>query len=170
MPTVGLRNAEAQGIGSTDHLSINDRNFAAEWYDSAGGTGFLAATTVPLAATRHNSAPEIFSLASNILTLIEAGLYLLLFSVSVQQSGSAEMIYQAYLEEDPATTVFTTIPGTLSTCTFFAGSGSLCNYVMLRAGLSYRYRLQVQRLGGAVTPTLVQNGSKLSVLRLFKNG
>lgn len=170
MPTVGFRNADAQNIGSSDHLSVFDRNFFAEWYDAAGGLLFLAADTVPLGTERHNSAPEIFDFSSNILTLTEAGLYLFFFSLTAQQSGSAEMIVQVYLEEDPDTGIFAVVPGTETTMTFFAGFGTLVNYAFLRAGINYRYRLRVQRLGGTVTPTLTANGSKLSVVRMFKNG
>ena len=170
MPIGQVRNASMQGLGSADHLPVENKNFGAEWYDSVGGTGFIGATTVPLAGELVNPAPTVFDLSSNILTITEAGLYLFLYAVTAANSGSAEIIFQSYLEEDPDTTTFATIPGTTGVATFFAGSGTIFNSSLLRVGINYRYRLIVARIGGAVTPTLVQNQSKLSVVRLYKNG
>lgn len=170
MPTAQVRNASMQQLNSADLLDIENNNFGAEWYDGAGGAGFLGATVVPLATTRHNSAPEIFSLSSNILTITEAGLYLFNFAVTGANSGSAELIIEAHLEEDPDTGVFATVPGTITYLTWFTGWGTLYNSAILRVGIDYRYRLVAARVGGAVTPTFLQNGSKLGVVRLFKNG
>lgn len=169
MPTVGIRNNDAQQIGSTDHLDVEDRNFGAEWYDGAGGTSFATDTVVPLATTRHNSAPEIYSLASNILTVLEAGLYFFSFAVTAQHAGSSELIFFSRLQEDPDTGTFADIPGTITYTTFFAGQGTAFNSALLRVGLDYRYRIIVSSLSGG-SNSLFQNGSKLSVFRLFKNG
>lgn len=170
MPSAQVRNSSMQQLNSADLLDVEDRNFGAEWYDSVGGTTFLGSTVVPLGTTRHNAAPEIFDLDSNIVTILEAGLYLFLFSATASQSGSAEMIIAMSLDEDPDTGSFSVVPGTLTYMTFFNGSGTLYNSAVVRVGLNYRYRLAVSRVGGAVTPTLLQNGSKLAIIRLFKNG
>lgn len=170
MPIVQGRNASMQQLNSPDVLNVENNNFCAEWYDGVGGTNFLAATTVPLATERQNAAPEIFTMASNILTIAEAGLYLFNFAVTGANSGSAEMIALMTLDEDPATAVFATVPGTLTYGTWFNGSGTLYNSAVLRVGIAYRYRLSISRIGGSVTPSLVQNASHLSVIRLFKNG
>lgn len=170
MPIIQERNASMQQLNSADALDVEDRNFGAEWYDSVGGTAFLASTVVPLATERHNAAPEIFSMVSNILTLTEAGLYLFNFAATAANSGSAELIAAMTLDEDPDSGVFAAIPGTLTYWTWFNGSGTAHNSCLVRAGLNYRYRLAVSRIGGSVTPSLVQNASHLSVVRLFKNG
>lgn len=170
MPIAQVRNASMQEIGSTDHLKTDNKNFGAEWYDSAGGTTFIDAVTVPLAGEKINTAPTVFSMDSGVLTVTEAGLYLFNFSVTVNNSGSDEMIFQAFLQEDPATGTFATVIGTSTYGTLFAGNGSVFNSSLVRAGISYRYRIRASRHGGVVSSQLLQNGSKLSVVRLFKNG
>lgn len=170
MPIVQARNASMQQLSSPDVLDVENNNFCAEWYDGAGGTGFMASTVVPLATERQNAAPEFYVMASNILTISEAGLYLFNFAATGANSGSAEMIAALTLDEDPATGSFAAVPGTLTYGTWFNGSGTLYNSAVLRVGLNYRYRLSISRIGGSVTPTLVQNASHLSVIRLFKNG
>jgi hypothetical protein len=168
MPVVGLRNADAQQIGSVDHLDVEDRNFGAEWYDSAGGTAFIGAITVPLATTRHNSAPEFYDMSSGILTVAEAGLYLLNFCVAVFKAGTSEGSFQAFLEEDADVGSFSLLPATTSYATTFSSSASVYNSVLLQVGINYRYRLRTATHG--VVFTTVADGSKLSVIRLFKNG
>jgi len=170
MPIVQVRNASLQQLNGVDQLNIDEHNFGAAWYDSVGGTSFLGATTVPLATERYNSAPSIFSMTANILTLLEAGLYLLSFAATGANPGSAEMIAAMTLDEDPATGIFASIPGVISYDTWFNGSGTMSNTALVIANINYRYRLSVSRIGGSATPTLVQNASHLSAVRLFKNG
>jgi hypothetical protein len=169
MPVVGLRNADAQLIGSVDHLDVEDRNFGAAWYDSVGGGSFAAAITVPMATERHNSAPEIYNMSSGILTVAEAGLYFFSFAVGVSHAGSTEMIFNIILEQDPDTGIFTEVPGTTTYTTFLTGFGTGFNTALLRVGIDYRYRLRVSSLVGG-SNSLIANGSHLSVFRLFKNG
>jgi hypothetical protein len=169
MPVVGLRNADAQAINSADQLDVEDRNFGAEWYDAAGGTSFSTDTVVPLTTTRHNSAPEIYSMTSNILTILEAGLYFFNFAVTAQHVGSSELVFFSRLEEDPDSGSFAQVPGTLTYTTFFAGQGTGFNSALIRVGIDYRYRLVVSSLSGG-SNSLFANSSKLSVIRLFKNG
>jgi hypothetical protein len=170
MPIVQVRNTSMQELNSADALDVEDKNLSADWYDSVGGTGFIASTVVPMGTQRHNDAPTLFSMASNILTILEAGLYFFNFAATAQNSGSAELITAMTLDEDPDTTVFAAVPGTLTYNTWFNGSGTMVNTALLQVGANYRYKLMVSRIGGAVTPTLVQNASHLSVVRLIKHG
>lgn len=170
MPSAQVRNASMQQLSSADQLDVEDRNWGAEWFDSAGGTTFTAATVVPLAGERHNSAPEVYEMASNILTVREAGLYLILYTVTADQSLSSELNFQAYLELDPDAGSFAQFPGSTGYNTMFNGAASISNYILLRLGIDYRLRLVVARIGGADVPALLQYESKLTIVRLFKNG
>lgn len=170
MPSAQVRNASMQQLNRADQLDFEDRSWGAEWFDSVGGTSFMSATVVPLAGERHNSAPEIYEMVSNILTVREAGLYLILYTVVADQAGSGELNFQAYLELDPDAGSFAQFPGSIGYNTIFNGAGSISNYIILRLGIDYRVRLVVARIGGADVPELLQNESKLSVVRLFKNG
>jgi len=169
MPIAQVRNASMQQLNSADLLSVKDRNFGAEWVDGAGGATFTAATTVPLATERINPAPELFVMNSNILTITEAGLFLFHFAVTASHSGSGELVFQITLEEDPDTGSFAEIPGTIAYATFFNGFGTAVNSALVRTQADYRYRLRVASLSGG-TNSLVQNGSKLSVVRLYGLG
>lgn len=170
MPIAQVRNASMQELGSVDHLTTDNKNFGAEWYDSVGGTAFISATVVPLAGELVNSAPTVFDMDSSILTITEAGLYLFLYAVSASNPGSAEMVIESHLEEDPDSGVFSTVIGTTSYATYLSGWGTVFNSSLLRVGIDYRYRLMASRPGGSASPTFIQNQSKLSVVRLFKNG
>jgi hypothetical protein len=168
MTVIQTRNAEAAALESTDHLSTNDRNFSAEWLDAVGGQSTSEAVTVTLATQVHNFAPEVFDMASNILTILEGGFYQLAYTIYVQKSGSNEGSFYAFLEEDPATGTFTEIPGTRSTATAFNGpasGSSLTNRYVLP---NYRYRLRFATFG--VTFSTVGGFTKLSAVRFFKNG
>lgn len=169
MPTAQVRNASMQELGSVDHLSINDRNFGAEWYDAVGGVSFIADQVVPLGTTRHNSAPEIYAMSGGVLTIAQAGLYFLHFCVTVSQSVTTEVIWSAFLQEDPDTGVFDYIPGTEGYNTFFAHRGTAQNTAFVQAGQNYRYRIIARRIGGMDSLTLVPVSSRLGVTCLFGN-
>ena len=168
MPIAQVRNASLQELGSTDHLDVEDRNFAAEWYDGTGGASYIAAITIPLSVTRHNAAPTIYSVSSNILTITEAGGYLFHYLVHADKAGSNEGAFYAYLEEDPATGTFAQIPATWVTATVFGAPGTVGGTTLVRAGINYRYRLVTGTYG--VQFTTVADGSKLTVMRCWKNG
>lgn len=177
MPTVGLRNVDAQQIGAADHLDVEDRNFGAEWYDATGGQTYTlgtAAFTLNLGTTRINTAPTVFEIASNIITLLEAGLYLFNYKTTITHNGgSSNAVSRFWLEEDPDTTVFTLVPATSIyisqppiTAASVSGSGSL----YLRAGIDYRYRLRLEEVSGSSPLITAANGTQLSIIRQFKNG
>lgn len=178
MPTVGLRNTDAQQIGSTDHLDVEDRNWSAEWYDTAIGTpAFIAAITVPLAATRHNSAPEIYSMSSDILTILEAGLYLLTYTVTAFPDPVGSYGFYSYVEEDPATGTFASVPASYTSgASAFGSVTSASSSLFIHVGANYRYRLLAASFGNNFklapysSPFGLYYGSKLGVMRLFKNG
>lgn len=167
MTIIQTRNPEAEQLTSPDQAWA-ERNHVAEWYDNAGGTVTISAVTVPLAATRHNFAPELYTFASNILTINEAGLYRFDFLVAASKAGSTEGSFYAFLEEDPATAVFALVPSTTVYTTVFSAPGSVYGSVTLRAGVAYRYRLRYATFG--VNFTLIDDGSHLSVMRLFHSG
>lgn len=177
MPTVGLRNADAQQIGSADHLDVEDRNFGAEWYDATGGQTYTlgtAAFTLNLDTTRINTAPTVFELASNIVTLKEAGLYLFNYKTTIiHNGGSSSAASRLWLEEDPDTTVFTLVPATaiyLHQPPIFAASVSGSGFLYIRAGIDYRYRLRLEESSGSSPLITTANGTQLSIIRQFKNG
>lgn len=177
MPLLQVRNPSAQELGSTDHLDVEDRNFAAEWYDNAGGQTYTLGTspfTINLTTERINSAPTIFSLASNIITISEAGLYLLHAQVMVQQNGgSSSVVSRFWLEQDPATTVFSEVVSTRSYIHQAPLSSAIASNslnTLLQVGLNYRYRLRLEEAYGSSPLITVANGTKLTLTRLFKNG
>lgn len=168
MPSAQVRNASMQQLNSADLLDVEDRNWGAEWYDSIGGQATIGAVAVNLDAERHNSAPEIFDFSSDILTVLEAGLYQFNFCVAADKAGSTEGSFYAFLQEDPDTGIFADIPATTAYATVFSAPGSVSNSLVILAGINYRYRLMFATHG--VTFTTIQDGSNLSVVRLFKNG
>lgn len=177
MPVMQVRNAEAQALGYVDHLRTDDRNFAGEWYDSGNlSAGFVAATPMLLPAVRHNSAPEVYAMASNVLTIAEAGLYLFDYTLFANPPSTTHTSFYCYLEQDPATGVFAAVPASMSVGVTISGSsGAAHTSVLLRVGINYRYRVMAATFG--VTHTMVGSsggntyyGSRLSVVRLFKNG
>jgi len=167
MPIIQTRNPEAEQLTSPDQAWA-ERNHCAEWYDTAGGLGTVAAATVPLATARHNFAPELYVMATNILTITEAGLYKFEFLVAASKAGSTEGSFYAFLEEDPDTGTFVLVPATTAYTTVFSAPGSVNGSVILRAGANYRYRLRFATFGP--TFTTIDEGSKLSVTRIYKNG
>lgn len=177
MPLIQERNASAQELGSADHLNVQDRNWGAEWYDHAGGQSFQVGGgpfTLNLDTEKLNSAPSVFTLASDIVTITEAGLYLFTFQLmAIQNGGSSACVNHLYLEQDPATGVFATyLPAT----TYFpmapiSSSVSTGNVVSLvQVGINYRYRIRFEQSYGSSPLLTVADGSKLSIVRLFKNG
>lgn len=177
MPIVQERNASMQELNSADAQDIEDRNFGAEWYDSTGGQTFIlgnAAIVLNLNTQRVNSAPTIFSMASSILTITEAGLYLFSYSVTLAQNGGSNInANHAYLEQDPATGTFAPITSLrnyfpVAPLASAIGSGMMTSIVQV--GINYRYRVRVEQVTGSAPMITVANTSKLSVIRLFKNG
>lgn len=170
MPTVGIRNESAQAIGSTDHLSINDRNFCVDIYNTSSET-FVSETVLGLNTIRFNPVPEIFSLASNILTIAEAGYYLFLVRVALSMTGGGAGQAAVSLQQDPATGTFAAITGGLGYIFLPASLNfSFQMAIPVLAGANYRYRLTSIRTSGAGNVQTVNNTTCLSAIRLYKNG
>lgn len=172
MPVLGIHNAEAQQIGSTDHLTVGNKNFAGSWCDQSGGTSFMGTAYIPLTQELINTAPEIFSVSSNILTILEAGIFVFYFTMSAKKPGSqtGQTIWYGNLEEDPATGVFAAVPATQIYGLFTAGQGAIGSHAIIDVKANYRYRLAVAVAAAGEQPVLVAQGSKLSAIRLYKNG
>lgn len=175
MPVVQVRNAEAALLGSTDHLFFDDRNFCAEFYDHAGGQTFILGNSpvlVNLDTVKVNVAPTEITLASDIITLVEAGLYLFRFQVMVIHNGSSSAtVNRCWLEEDPATGVFAmTLPAvnyfTMAPIINSVGTG--CGFALRMTQANYRYRIMVDQQYGSGSEKTVADGSSLSIVRLFK--
>lgn len=176
MPVVGHRNADAQEIGSTDHLSIFDRNFAGLWYDSVGGQNFLLGGgpfTLNLNNEKINSAPSDFIMSDDILTLAKAGLYLFSFQLmAIHNGGSSAAVNRVWLEQDPATGTFAEL---LPAVNYFpmaalASVSTGCVTTLVQVGINYRYRIRFQQSYGSTPLKTVSDGSALNVVRLFQNG
>lgn len=177
MPVVQGRNSESQLLGSVDHLFFTDRNFGGEWYDHAGGQDYLLGNgpwTLNLDTEKLNPAPEVYTMASDILTIAEAGFYLFHFQLMVaQDGGSSSAVTRAWLEQDPATGVFAEY---LPAVTYFpiapisASVAAVTVMSLLLVGINYRYRIRFSENYGSTPLTTVADGSKLTVVRLFKNG
>lgn len=175
MPIVQTRNASMQQLNSADALDVEDNNFGGEWYDHAGGQSFTLGNplfVLNLDTEKINSAPTIYSMASNILTIAEAGLYLFSYQVMVSSGGQA--VTHAVLEQDPATGSFSvSIPAVTYFPTQGAGLSGISTGVvtaLIQVGINYRYRIRVEQSHGSTPMLTVADGSKLSVMRLFKNG
>lgn len=177
MPSAQTRNASMQQLNSADLLDVEDRNFGAEWYDSIGGQDFTLGGgpfTLNLDTEKINSAPTVFTIASDIVTLTEAGLYLFSFQLmAVHDGGSSACVNRVWLEEDPDTTVFAEALPAVNYFPMAAISASVSTGIvtsLIQVGINYRYRIRFQQSYGSSPLTTVADGSKLSIVRLFKNG
>lgn len=177
MPTVQKRNDAMMQLNQADLLRVQDRNFAAQWYDATGGQSFsfgTAAFTVNLDTEQLNTAPTVYSMASDILTITEAGVYLFTAQVTTQQSGgSSAAVNHIWLEQDPATGTFALVTAaqtyfTMAAIPSAAGSGFI--HAMLRVGINYRYRLRLEQPYGSSTMITLAGCSRLTVVRQWKNG
>jgi hypothetical protein len=177
MPITQQRNAEMQGLNTADLLSADDKNVAAEFYDAVGGQDYLLGSstlTLNLDTTALNIAPTVYSLASDIVTIAEAGLYQFVYQVTVKLDGGAShAVTGIWLEEDPATGTFALVPTTYINSTVAdigTSAVTAVGYITKLVGFNYRYRLRLEQNNGSTPMTTVANGSKLSIVRLFKNG
>lgn len=164
-----------QALNGADLLPVDNKNFAAEWYDHAGGQVFILGGgpyTLNLDTEKVNSAPTVYVMTADILTVVDAGLYLFFFQLMLSSNGNG--VTHAWLEEDPATGVFAI---TLPAVTFFPTPAININSVstgvvtaLIQVGINYRYRVRYEQSHGSTPCTTVADGSKLTVMRLFKNG
>lgn len=174
MPIVQTRNASMQQLNSADALDVENNNFSAEWYDHAGGQSFLLGNgpfTLNLDTERINAAPTVYSMATDILTIVDAGLYLFSWQLMVSANGLG--VTHAWLEQDPDTGTFALVPSAVTyfpTVNGITGLSTATVTNLIQVGLSYRYRIRFEQSHGSTPTVTVLDGSKLSVVRLFKNG
>lgn len=169
MPAIQTRNADAQLLGSVDHLFARDRNFVFEAYHN-GSNLFTVETVLGLDVVRQNFTEELYDLSGNILTLYAAGVYLFSFRSSFSISGGGVGQAAFYLQEDPATGVFATVPVALGYVYLPASlNNTLQITVPLRVGLNYRYRLAAVRTSGGGNVSTINQTTTLSAVLLYNN-
>lgn len=169
MPAIQQRNDEQAGLLQADFLTVDDRNVAWSVFDGAGNT-FTSEETQAFNQTRINMAPALFSFDGSVLTLMEAGIYQMAVHASVANIGGTGLAEASiFLQQDPATGVFATLPGMSAGVYVPAGAnwrncGAFSGVVL--AGANYRYRVRVARVNGADTLALPLQGSGWTVVRL----
>jgi hypothetical protein len=169
MPAIQTRNADMQLLGGADHLRALDRNFIFEAYHNSSNS-FTATTVLGLDTQRLNHAPEYFVLASNILTIEEAGVYLFNVRTTLTITGGAAGQAAIALEQDPATGTFTTVLSGL--CYVYippALNASMQLVVPLLVGENYRYRITGIRTSGSGTVQTLSQTTTLSALLMYNN-
>lgn len=169
MPAAQERNDEMARLLSADLLSSDDRNVAFEAYDTAGNT-FTSLEVHSFNTTRLNTAPTVFSFDGSILTIAEAGIYQLSFHAVFVNVGATQLAEASILvDEDPATGTFAAVPAFAADVALpISGRNSAGCTCLRRVGAGYRYRVRVVRNSGVDTLAVVNNGSLLNAMRLFK--
>lgn len=169
MPTTQSRNADAQLLGSVDHLWAKDRNFAFEAY-GGGAENFVSETVFALTTVRQNYTAELYDLSSNILTIFEAGVYLFCFRSTVTMTGGGAGQVAISLQQDPATGTFTSIISTFNYVYIPPALNSTCQIVIpLLVGFDYRYRIVGIRTSGAGNVQTLNQSNNLSVILMLNN-
>lgn len=169
MPAIQTRNADAQLLGGVDHLFAADRNFIFEAYDNLSDA-FTAEQVLGLDVERINHAPEFFSLAANILTVAIAGVFLFNIRSTFAMSGGGAGQVAFYLQEDPDTGTFVTIPSALSYVYIPAALNATAQIVVpVLVNFDYRYRIAAIRTSGAGTVSTVNQTTTLSAVLLYNN-
>jgi hypothetical protein len=142
---------------------------------SAGSTG--TAVDVPLASSVPALGPLLaispYSLSNNVVTVAEAGLYMLIAEATVEASvaGTGETWAEVFLEEDSGG--YSTILGSKSRASFIGktlnepDSTSATVVVVLAAGTKVRMRLN--RLSGDATVATVANQARLMIVALRRD-
>lgn len=166
------RNCVMVGLLGADMASAADRNLAFRAYDSAGGQLFTGtAITVALGTVALNTAPLLFDLASNVLEVTTAGIFLVHFQTGAAYHlgpGDGSGTMEAFLEVDTGSgfagvagslVYFNTLPGPMGPA---SGGGTL----VLRLGEGDKLRLRLRREDGADSMRTVAGASWLSVVSL----
>lgn len=174
---VQQRNAEMTSLASSDLLSVNDKNAAIQVYDASGLGSFTLGVTLQVALDTlsfSNHFPEVFSFESNVITVLEHGLYHFYgSSTATQAGGSSAAGLNVWIDEDPATGVWALLPVSSSYYTVPAisaarASGSFSFTKHVAPG--YRYRMRTTQHSGSGPFTTVAGMSLLGIIRLFKTG
>ena len=168
-PIIQTRNADAQLLGSPDHLWAKDRNFAFEAY-AASSESFTGETVLGIGNQRQNFSPEIYDFSSNILTIFQPGVYLFSYHSSFTMSGGVAGQVAVYLQQDPATGTFTTVLGTIQYVYLPANlNASMQCVIPLLVGINYRYRIAAIRTSGSGNVSTISQTTELSAILLFNN-
>lgn len=170
MALTQTRNAEMQMLGSADHLFAKDRNFCFSAYNS-GSDLFTSTITLSLNTVVLNHAPEIFSFASNILTILVPGVYLLRAHGTFAMTGGVAGQSVMTIDEDPATGTFANVLPSTQTYTYLPANlnASWETTVVALVKANYRYRLSAARTSGSATITTVNGTTSLLAVLLYNN-
>lgn len=169
MPVTQTRNADAQLLGSVDHLWARDRNFAFEAY-GGGAENFTSETVFGLSTIRQNYTPELFDLSSNILTIFEAGVYLFSVRSTLTMTGGGAGQALVYLQQDPATGTFTSVVSSLTYVYIPPALNTTFQMVIpLLVGLDYRYRIAGIRTSGSGNVQTLNQSNNLAAILLLNN-
>lgn len=172
MPIVQQRNSEAQLLGSVDHLFFNDRNFPIDIYNS-GSESFTSEVTLGLNTIRYNPASEVYTLASNILSVKIPGYYLINFRTTLTMTGGGAGQAIISLKQDPATGTFATVIASLSYVYLppaLNQSMQLTTPVLVTGAGIFRYYISGIRSSGAGNVNTISGSTSLNVVRLYQNG
>lgn len=170
MPDIQQRNDQMSSLLTADLLSSDDRNVCFSCYDAIGQT-FTTVVTHAMATVRLNTAPTIFDWTGTVLTIAEAGLYLLTVQATLLKvSLNAVAEGSFWLEEDAATGLWGTVVGASADLYLPTdGRNSSAILAIVLAGAGYRYRVRAARNVGSDTLGFAMNGSMLNVVRLYRN-
>lgn len=169
MPVSQSRNADAQLLGSPDHLKAADRNFVFSAYGT-GSQSFTSTVTLELNTVTINHAPEMFDLDTHILTILIPGVYLLRAHGAFTMTGGGAGTMVFTLDEDPDTGVWSAIPGSQTHLYLPASSNaSFETSLLVYARTDYRYRMSAARATGAGNVNSLNNTVTLSAVLLYNN-
>jgi hypothetical protein len=141
-----------------------------EAFDSAGGTTTSStAITVPLGTTRHNSHPNIFSLASNELEIKQAGVYEFEYTFTCTTTGGTRASHRGFVEQQIVSGPFSTINGTQTyqyTRTSDTTNSATKRFIQ-SVGAGRKYRLRVVQTAATVSNvTMLATASSLLVRKI----
>ncbi|MEM6505315.1 MAG: DUF2793 domain-containing protein [Planctomycetota bacterium] len=139
-------------------------------YDATGGQTFTTAEiTLNLDTVRKNSDANLFSLASDELTINEAGTYIFIFRVSTDVStGNARSASKCWIETDTGGG-FATVAGSegfMYNRTSSLGDNTATVQLALDAAAGDKFRIRANRVNGTDTIATKDNGSGMTVYRL----
>lgn len=171
MPSAQIRNAEMINLARADLLNAADRNIAFFAYNSATSLSFSSGF-VALDTQVVNTAPTVYALASNIFTILEAGVYKFTVKVTVGHgSGSANLVAALTLDEDPNTGSYAAVPGSLSYWGVLGASYASGHSTIIRRVLpDYKYKIAVSRQSTTDSLVMLALTCTLNVERLYKLG
>lgn len=172
MPIMQERNSEAWMLGGVDHLRFDDRNFPIDIYNT-GSESFTSEVTLGLDTVRYNPAPEVYTLASSILSIHIPGYYLVNFRTTLTMTGGGAGQAIISLKQDPATGTFATVLATLSYVYLppaLNQSMQLTTPVLVTGAGIFRYIIVGIRASGAGNVNTISGSTALNVVRLYQNG